>query len=97
MIIATHAAPSGHRQRGLSWQHAGFQAAPASAQLFWDWGGGNIGRRQRPRGRALQPAVSQGPDHRQLRRPPPLLSSPSRARRSAIRSPFRASRAAGRA
>ena len=31
------------------------------------------GRRQRPRGRALQPAVSSRPGHRQLRRPPPLL------------------------
>lgn len=73
---------------------AGLGAAPASAQLFWDWGGGGMvggsGResvRFSPQFKKGEIIVSFG-DRR-------LYFIAARARPSATRSPFRARRAAG--
>ena len=75
----------------------GFQAQPASAQLFWDWGGGSIvggsGREvvrfspQYPKGRSSSASATAGSI---------IVTKPGEAH-AAIPSPFRASRAAGRA
>ena len=42
MMHRTLAAPERPSRRGPWWRWLVFQAAPASAQLFWDWGGGSM-------------------------------------------------------
>ena len=66
---------------GASWRWRASRPQPASAQLFWDWGGGSIVGGSGREVVRFSPQYRQGPDHRQLRRPPALLSSPSRVRR----------------